>query len=293
MNRKLNKLFNNFYPQNYIIRHPLPGALIISLFIFGFSALYKPSDSHASRALSYEETFAIYSLIGGISVILFIKILKYFRWFRSINSWTLIKELLSVLFVLSGTCIVVYLMGFLIEVPEDRLNIRTFLNSFKNAFSVVMIPFVFFTAINYRHLSSKRNRKEEDSTIEDFENQPAEDLVQISSQLKKEELSFYPSQFLFAESDGNYLVFYLSNKNQIKKQIIRNSISNIEQQLSGIPYFFRTHRSFIVNLKKVKTRQGNILGYQLELYETEFKIPVSRERIKAFNPKFAKYHYDS
>jgi hypothetical protein len=64
-----------------------------------------------------------------------------------------------------------------------------------------------------------------------------EDLIQISSQLKKEELSFYPGQFLYAESDGNYVVFYLNRNNLIKKEIIRNSINNIEQQLSDIPYF--------------------------------------------------------
>ena len=138
--------FNIYYPQNYIIKHPVPGALIVSLFFFGFSALYKPSDSHASGALSYEETMAIYSLLAGISVILMIKLLKYFRWFRGINSWTLIEELLSVLLVLSGTSIIIYLMGFLIEPPADRWNMHTFLNSFKNVFSVGIIPFVFFSA---------------------------------------------------------------------------------------------------------------------------------------------------
>ena len=70
-----------------------------------------------------------------------------------------------------------------------------------------------------------------------MENQPPEELVQISSQLKKEELSFYPGQFLYAESDGNYVVFYLNINEQVKKVIIRNSINNIEQQLSEIPYF--------------------------------------------------------
>jgi hypothetical protein len=291
MNAGFNKLLNNYYPQNYIFRHPVTGALIISLFIFGFSALYKPSDSHASGTLSYEETMAVYSLIAGISVIMYIRILKYFSWFRDINSWTAIKELLSVLFVLSGTGITVYLMGFLIEVPADRWNLRTFLNSFKNVFSVGIIPFAFFMAANYQYLFSRAAKKGEDNNVTTGAgSEPHEDQIHISSQLKKEELSFYPGQFLYAESDGNYVVFYLNDENLVKKQIIRNSIRNIEQQLSGIPYFMRTHRSFIVNLKKVTSKQGNILGYQLKLNATEFKIPVSREKTRIFDARFAKFH---
>jgi DNA-binding LytR/AlgR family response regulator len=122
------------------------------------------------------------------------------------------------------------------------------------------------------------------------ENQPSEDLIQISSQLKKEELSFYPSQFLYAESDGNYVVFYLNINNLVKKEIIRNSINSIEQQLSEIPYFLRIHRAFIVNLKKVRSKQGNTLGYMIKLSETEIKIPVSRKNTKDFNKLSALYH---
>jgi hypothetical protein len=291
MIKKICNFLNIYYPQNYLIRHPLQGALIISLFLFGFSALYKPSDSHASGTLSYAETMAIYSLIGGASLILFIRILKYITWFRSINSWTLKKEFLSVLIILSGTCTVVYLMGFLIEEEAQRWTIRTFLNSYKNVFSVGIIPFAFFSAINYRFLLSNITRDEAAQRSTDVHgSDPPEDMVQISSQLKKEELKFYPSQFLFAESEGNYVVFHLSANNQVRKQAIRNSITNIEQQLSVIPFFFRTHRSFIVNLKKVKSKQGNILGYQLKLSETEAKIPVSRERTKIFSKELAKYH---
>lgn len=121
--------------------------------------------------------------------------------------------------------------------------------------------------------------------------QTPDEPVQISSQLKNEDLSFYPGEFIYAESDGNYVVFYLFKNNQVKKEIIRNSINSIEQQLSGIPYFLRTHRAFIVNLKKVRSKQGNTLGYLLKLNETELKIPVSRNNTRIFNELFSKYHF--
>jgi hypothetical protein len=291
MSWNFQKALNNYYPQNYILRHPVPGALIVALFCFGFSALYKPSEFHASLNLSYELTMVIYSLVAGVSVLLLTLLVKKLKTFSNIGNWTLVKELSSVFIVLPGTGIAVYLMGFILESSAHRLNLPTFLNSVKNVFSVGIIPFAFFTAVNYQYLFHRNGiHTRQDTKQPGSVAQPSEDLINITSQLKKEELKFYPSQFLYAESDGNYVVFYLLADNRVKKHIIRNSMSSIEQQLSGIPYFLRIHRSYIVNLKKVKSRQGNILGYQLKLGETEFRIPVSRERIRIFDMNFGRYH---
>jgi hypothetical protein len=234
---------------------------------------------------------AIYSLLSGIFIFLSIKILKTVKYFSNTKDWTIFKEFLSVFLVLFVLGIAIYLLGFFIETSAQRWNISTFLNSFKGAFLTGIIPLFFFTAINYPYLFSESiDLNIGNVAITGQENQPSEDLIQISSQLKKEELSFYPSQFLYAESDGNYVVFYLNINNLVKKEIIRNSINSIEQQLSEIPYFLRIHRAFIVNLKKVRSKQGNTLGYMIKLSETEIKIPVSRKNTKDFNKLSALYH---
>jgi hypothetical protein len=234
---------------------------------------------------------AIYSLLSGIFIFLSIKILKTVKYFSNTKDWTIFKEFLSVFLVLFVLGIAIYLLGFFIETSAQRWNISTFLNSFKGAFLTGIIPLFFFTAINYPYLFSESiDLNIGNVAITGQENQPSEDLIQISSQLKKEDLSFYPSQFLYAESDGNYVVFYLSINSLVKKEIIRNSINSIEKQLSGIPYFLRIHRAFIVNLKKVRSKQGNTLGYMIKLSETEIKIPVSRNNTKDFNKLSALYH---
>lgn len=233
---------------------------------------------------------AIYSLIAGTSVLILIKLLRTLDWFDR-TKWTLLKEIVSILLILTGTSIVIYIAGFFIEVKGDRWNLHTLLNSCKNVFSVGIIPYIFFSALNYRYLNLRKYPDQtEPYTLQEALKKSQEDLLQISSQLKKEELTFYPSQFLYAESDGNYVIFYLWANNQMKKQIIRNSISNIEQQLAGIPYILRTHRSFIVNMKKVTNKQGNILGYRLKLDGTDYKVPVSREKTKMFDNLFSQYH---
>jgi DNA-binding LytR/AlgR family response regulator len=185
--------------------------------------------------------------------------------------------------------IIIYFAGFLLEISANRWNLATLFDSLLSAFLIGIVPFMFFTIINYRYLLVE-------DVIQNFNalnNSPPgkeEKLIRIVSRLKKEELEFYPGHFIYAESDGNYIVFHLNIDGQIKKRIIRNSISNIEQQLSVIPYLFRTHRAFIVNLKMVRSQNGNSLGYRLKLSGTDSEIPVSRQKARDFDQIMKRYH---
>jgi hypothetical protein len=292
MKGRLDKWLNYSYPQNYILRSPFTGTLIIVIFIFGFTSLYKPFNVHPTRVLSFETTMAFYSFLSGILVYLAVKAMKAVKYFSNEKEWTIFREIVSVLMILFFLGLAIYLLGFLIESEPsvNRWRIPTFLNSLGSAFLIGIIPLLFFSAINYRYLfPSVAGHYEGTIDATTTEYGQTEEPIQISSQLKKEELSFYPSEFIYAESDGNYVVFYLKRNNAVKKETIRNSINNIELQLSHIPYFIRTHRAFIVNLKKVRTRQGNTLGYILKLTDTELKIPVSRNKTGTFNNLFARY----
>jgi hypothetical protein len=231
---------------------------------------------------------AFYSFICGITVYSFVKILKSIRYFSNPQDWLVINEILSVLLILVGLGIIIFLIGQLIEPVGHKPKIVSFLNSCKYGFLLGIMPFAFFSAMNYRNLFPQYD--DEYGPIPGQESQPSENLIKISSQLKKEELKFYPSEFLYAESDGNYVNFFLIRNEILKKEVIRNSINNVEQQLSKIPYFLRIHRAFIVNLKKVRSKHGNTLGYQIKLSGIDSKIPVSRSNTTNFNKLFAEYY---
>jgi hypothetical protein len=291
MSIRIDKWLKYNYPKNYILKNPLAGAVIISLFVFGFTVLYQPFHTHASRSLSYEATMAAYSFLSGIFIFIAVKMLNALKYFSNNSDWTIIKEFLGVIIVLFILGTSIYFLGFFIESSGNRLNISTFLNSLESAFLIGIIPLAFFSSVNYLYLFTpveSHNKVKPGS--EGFENSQDVELIRINSQLKKEELNFYSGEFIYAESDGNYVIFYLNKNGLVKKEMIRNSINSIEQQLSHIPYFLRTHRAFIVNLKKVISKQGNTLGYLIKLAETESKIPVSRQNTKVFNDQFAMYH---
>jgi len=200
------------------------------------------------------------------------------------------KEIISLIVILSGMGITIYFLGFLMEPPAQRWNMATFLDSCKYGFLIGIFPYALFTVVNYQYLFIKDIVRNFSPDSHSSASGKTEDLLQISSQLKKEELSFYPSQLIYVESEGNYVVFYLNLDQQVRKKIIRNTISNIEKQLSVVPYFMRTHRAFIVNVKQVLSEKGNTLGYHLKLHGVDAIVPVSRQNTRKFDQLLKQYH---
>ena len=283
----LKNLISKKFTQNYIIKYPLYGALLIVCFTLIFALLYKPLGSHASRFLGYEATMAVYAFISGISLFGFINLLVRLNYFSKQAKWTLAKELFAIVILLIALGVVIYFAAFVLEEPANRWNFPTFFDSVKNAFLIGILPFLFFTTLNYLYWISPEEKYGNLSGSGSVST--GEELIQISSQLKKESLSFYPSQFIYAESESNYVNFYLQTGEKIQKKVIRNSIADVEQQLAHIQFLTRTHRAFIVNLKKIKSKKGNSLGYRLRLQGTDAEIPVSRNNTRNFSQLFRQF----
>ena len=281
------KYLNNFYPQNFIIRKPLAGSLIMGLFIFLFTAIYQPLESHPSKLLTYLQTMALYSIAATISLYMNVKMVKRIGLLSDERNWTIVRELVAIVVVLVGLGISIYGFGFIMEPPMERLNIMTFFDSVKSMFLVGMIPFAFFTAINYSHFNIQESVDDKKKELSSVRTDSKEEIIEITSQLKKEELCFYPCDFLYAEAEGNYVAFYLLDKENVKKVMIRNSMNSIEQQLSHMPFFLRVHRAYIINLKKVCSKHGNALGYRLKMEGIHFEIPVSRNNTKSFDQHYS------
>jgi len=271
------------YPQNFILRQPLYGALILFLFFTIFTLLYQPLNAQGSRWFNFQLTMLLYSFISSLTAFLIMWVLSRSSFFGEQKRWSLPKEILAIYIVLQIMGIVLFLVAFVIEEPSgtSRWDLHTFLDSCKYAFLIGIIPFFFFTASNFRYLFTT-----DGPSFIDLDSQgggPSEPIIHISSSLKKESLSFPAGDLLFVCSDGNYVEFHLYSDGNMRKVFIRNSISNIEKQFRNIPNYFRCHRAFIINMEHVLNRRGNALGYQLSLRNCTQKIPVSRQKIKEFD----------
>lgn len=84
------------------------------------------------------------------------------------------------------------------------------------------------------------------------------------------------NEIIFAEADGNYTTFYLQGGRRVtsSKQI------GFYEELLLPPLFFRSHKSYIINLKYLKgytSREGHIA-----LMEEEHQVSVSRRKLSEF-----------
>ncbi|GAO31880.1 LytTR family DNA-binding domain-containing protein [Geofilum rubicundum] len=282
--QQIREILQARFPANLIIRRPGLGGWLIGLFCFLFLWLYRPLGAQPSKAFGFEMTMALYSVVVVLLIWGGISLLKKLPYFSEPARWTLLKELMAIVYILLFLGIGVYLAGFMIEDTSiDRWNLSTFLDSLKQAVLIGLLPFGFLLLKNVPYLlPGQRAEATGEPTADRVEADPE---VHINSSLKKEHLSFKLGDFLYAEAEGNYVAFHLLENQRPVKKLIRNSISNVEWQLSGHPDCFRSHRAFIVNLQKVARQQGNASGYRLSLQGTDVEVPVSRQKARDFEAR--------
>ncbi|WP_010663936.1 LytR/AlgR family response regulator transcription factor [Marinilabilia salmonicolor] len=278
-------IFTHLFPQNYIIAYPVRGSLILFLFSLLFTVFYQPLNTHEGEFLNFELTMLIYS--GGISLTAMggIFLLRVVPFFGIDKHWTFGRELLAVLLLMLMMGCAVFLLAFIVEPlsVNSRWNWATFFDSIIRTFFIAILPFVYFTSSNLKVFYGSSDLSQ---NMNANENPEKGEKVNISSQLKKESLQFFEDEFLYAMSDGNYVIFYLFRQGEVKKIPIRNSISQIEKQLESFPAFVRCHRAYIVNVDQVQKKKGNSLGYRLRLSHISGEVPVSRSRIYDFDRRY-------
>jgi DNA-binding LytR/AlgR family response regulator len=79
---------------------------------------------------------------------------------------------------------------------------------------------------------------------------------------------------LFIESQDNDVEVVAMQGETLSRQLIRSSLKRIESM--AVPGLIRCHRSYIVNIARVRQCYGNRHGLSLHLHGTDRVIPVSR-----------------
>jgi len=113
--------------------------------------------------------------------------------------------------------------------------------------------------------------------------------IQISDENGKIVLETFPEKIIAAESADNYVKIYSLADNGASNEMIRSTLAALEDMLANDPRFFRTHRSWLVNLGRIEKVSGNARGYTLRLDGFQSEIPVARSRIAAFDEAMSKF----
>lgn len=105
-------------------------------------------------------------------------------------------------------------------------------------------------------------------------------VVSIKTDVLQETYQLQETDFVYAQSEGNYCTVYYLEGEEMKQQLMRLPLKKLKEQLSlkAIQY---CHRSYLINVNYLLNVKGNAQGGKLYLKEVQHEIPVSRTYIQA------------
>jgi hypothetical protein len=271
------------YPINNNWRVQLRTAFAVGLFIAIFLIVFQPFGISRVQSEIKLWVFFGYGLVTFL-ILLFdlILIKKLIPTVFEEESWTIWKQLFF-------SCWIIFSIGlgnsaYTILFFKFETNGWDLLFQFQFiTLAIGIIPILAFTMINQNQALKKNLLEANQLNSGTTRMKDAEDeTIYIVAENGKDNFSGLLSELLFITSEGNYIRIYHTSNCQLKKTILRNTLTNTEQQLSSIPTLLKTHRAFLVNLEKIKQVQGNSQGLRLQFDDTKTEVPVSRSYLPDF-----------
>lgn len=180
--------------------------------------------------------------------------------------------LLSLTFLLTGFFL--YLVAVL--VLGESWSFESLLHIYEKVALVSLFP-------SMVALMLLQNRKPIPSANEDEQVIPPAPSVSGTNEIFRLESKSGESPFeiplrelIFVEAADNYCKIYHGKEGNIRTNMFRTRIKDIEDILQGNDFFFRCHRSFLVNGHMVLSIKGNSQAYRLEMPYGLEEVRVSR-----------------
>ncbi|WKV11233.1 LytTR family DNA-binding domain-containing protein [Marivirga harenae] len=253
--------------------------VIPGIFTFLLIFIFKPLGFN-SLPINYVLAFALgFGLIASSLVLISVKLLKFtFPKWMDEDAWTLGKEVFLIFTVLILIAFTIFIIFLGIDIADSSpfalfrmVFIKTLLFS---AFPILFM--VLFEQYNYQRTQLKEavdlsQKVTHEKNSHAFTHSIRAENGQLVLQLASKEI-------LWAQSDGNYLdLYYINEANEIKKELIRNRLKNLADQLPD-DSFFHCHKSYLINLNHIQKVQGNARNFEVILRYANVSIPVARSK---------------
>lgn len=255
----------------------------ISLFVAIFMLVFQPFG-----LASLPDNFKV-PVLGGyglVSLLILILNLIVIESLFNEERWKVYKELIWTMWIILSIGLANYLYTisiFDVSIPPLRFLLQLELSTFAiGIFPVSILVILRYQRLNKTNTQSAAMLEEAISGRQDnYPPYPESDFV-LKSENKKEQLNINPDSLNYIESKGNYVYIVYNEGGEIKRQMQRNTLNNVLNQLSAYKFIVKCHRSFIVNKNIICMVSGNAQGLKLELTNLDIIIPVSRSYIDAF-----------
>jgi hypothetical protein len=158
----------------------------------------------------------------------------------------------------------------------------TFYTTFKICIICLAPPMIFglneaFLNLKLQNKLLLLDKKFAQTQLDKYEHENINKPIEFVSENTNENFILQISEVVFIKSADNYVEIAYKEGDTFKKRLIRNTLKNIEQQLSQYANFIRCHRVCIVNIHHVEHLNRANNNYWLKMEDYEEKIPVSRQ----------------
>ena len=127
-----------------------------------------------------------------------------------------------------------------------------------------------------------KKMQEPDHTSPNEVEKPTEETLQQELTLTgttNESVTLQISHLLYMEAVGNYVKVCHLNNGQVRTDMLRATMKQMEETLQDYPMIVRSHRAFLVNLGQVEQIVSHSGSTQLFIKHCHESLPVSRSNM--------------
>ena len=175
------------------------------------------------------------------------------------------------------------LLGFFREIDFDIVFVTAYSEYAIKAFEISAVDYI-LKPIDIDQLKNsveKLKQKKMHSQMQEQiellkESYKGDDIRKIALSMSNGLTFVEIADIVLLEADGAYTTFYLRDGQKI---VVSKKLKFYEDILSNRPFFFRTHRSYFINVNYIKkySRSENAI-----LMDNDFSITISRDRKQEF-----------
>jgi len=279
------KILSQPYPLILDRKHHIKMALYVSIFVTFFLLFFKPFGIGNYQRSGLNFRIAGYGPITFVTLMLVFYVSGRIKRQPDEERWTTGKEILrQILYIVALGIANVFYTHYVFGL---NFSVRAFVNFQVFTLLIGVFPVTFFVLANHFRLLHRNEKSAElltgeirrhrvESSHELPEAIPGKsETIRLTSENEKEVVDLHVDDLILIESADNYSTVYFLQNGKIQNKLLRSSLKRLELQAQH-ENLLRCHRTYIVNLKKVITVQGNAQGYRLRFHGFDQAFPVSR-----------------
>ena len=262
--------------------------LVISFGVFLFVLFFQPFPldiSDFNNRLLYFTGFGLITFI--FSGLLFILIPAVAPFWRKLNKWEGDTPYIpGMLFLVLNSIAFAFYIRYVGHISLDLYII------FKIILVCLLPVIILLSFLKSKFLINHISELERQHNVllkqsNSIKHNVNEQKIEIFSENQSDKLRLLQDDIIYVKSADNYIEIYYYDDEiksgpeqpypQVRSSLIRNTLKNIEKQLSEKKLFIRTHRTHIVNKNHIEKIERSYSGYSLKLYGISERIPISRQ----------------